>query len=281
MKTITGKTAVLTGASGGIGKFIARALAKEGATVVGISRSPSGLAEICAEVETIGGQGIPIPGDLSKLSELPSLVEQIEQQAGSVDILINNAAIEKFLPFQEYSLEDLQGILNTNLQAPMELARLLLPGMLKRDCGHIVNIASGSGKKGAPYNSVYSASKAGLIMWADALGQELAETNIGVSTICPGYTNAGMYHALEINAPNATDVAEPTVVADAVVQAIAQNSKEIIIDGLTAKVFTALTQIFPQFGDKILRQVGALELNRRCAQKQMAAIKRQVASQIL
>lgn len=271
MKTIAGQTAVLTGASGGIGKYIARALAKAGATVVGISRSPSSLAAICAEVEILGSKGIAIPSDLNQLSELPSLVEKIERQVGSVDFLINNAAIEKFLPFQEYSLDEIQRILNTNLQAPMELARLLLPGMIERDRGHIVNIASGAGKKGAPYNSVYSASKAGLIMWADALGQELADTKIGVSTICPGYTNAGMYHALEITAPNAADVAEPTVVADAVIDSILHNRKEIIIDGFTAKAFAALTQIFPQFGDKILRQVGALALNRSCAEKQMAA----------
>ncbi|MEM7595684.1 MAG: SDR family oxidoreductase [Cyanobacteria bacterium P01_A01_bin.83] len=271
MKTIKGKTALLTGASGGIGKYIARALAREGATVVGISRSPEELAKICAEVESLGSKAIAIPFDLAQLAELPILIEKIQQQAGTVDILINNAAIEKFLPFQEYALEDIQETLKINLQAPMELTRLLLPGMLKRDRGHLVNIASGSGKKGAPYNSIYSASKAGLIMWADSLGQELAATNVGVSVICPGYTNAGMYHALNITAPKAADVAEPTVVADAVIQAIAENRKEIVIDGINARVFQALIQIFPQWGDKILRQVGALELNHRCAQKQLTA----------
>ncbi|MBW4615283.1 MAG: SDR family NAD(P)-dependent oxidoreductase [Desmonostoc vinosum HA7617-LM4] len=271
MKTIAGKTAVLTGASGGIGVFIARALAKEQVTVVTISRSQEGLEQICTEIETEGGKAISIPFDIRQLEELPSLVQKIEQLAGPIDILINNAAIEKFRPFQNYALEDIQSILTLNLHAPMELTRLLLPSMIERKSGHIVNISSGAGKKAAPFNSIYSASKAGLIMWSEAIRQELANTNVGVSVICPGCTNAGMFLALDISVPKGASIAEPTQVADVVIQAIKQNQKEVILDGLAIKVFYALSQLSPEFGDSMIQKAGVIETNFNCAQKQMQA----------
>jgi short-subunit dehydrogenase len=271
MKTIAAKTVVLTGASGGIGAYIARALAKEGATVVGVSRSQEGLERIGAEVEALGGKGISIPFDISKLEELPDLVEKIEAIAGSVDILINNAAIEKWRPFPNYALEDIQSILTVNLQAPMELTRLLLPSMIEHNSGHIVNISSGAGKKGAPYNSIYSASKGGLIIWSEAMRHELANTNVGVSIICPGYTNAGMFLALDIPVSKDTKVAEPTEVADVVIQAIKQSQKEVILDGLSLKMFYALSQLSPDWGDSMMQKSGVIETFRNCAQKQMKA----------
>ncbi len=269
MKTIANKTVVLTGASGGIGAFVARALAQEGATVVGVSRSQANLEQICTEVETLGGKGISIPFDISRLEKLPVLVEKIEAIAGSVDILINNAAIEKFRPFPNYALEDIQSILTLNLHAPMELTRLLLPSMIERNSGHIVNISSGAGKKGAPFNSVYSASKAGLITWSEGIRHELAKTNIGVSVICPGCTNAGMFLALDIPAPSGARIAEPSEVADVVIQAIKQNQKEVILDSFAVKVFYALSQLSPDFGDSMIQKSGVVETNQSLAQKQM------------
>ncbi|WP_193195501.1 SDR family NAD(P)-dependent oxidoreductase [Nostoc sp. MG11] len=269
MKNIVGKTVVLTGASGGIGAFIARVLAKEQATVVSVSRSQKGLDQICAEVNAAGGKGISIPFDLSKVEEFSALTQEIHQLAGPIDILINNAAIEKYRPFQNYTLEDVQSILTTNLLAPMELTRLLLPTMLERNSGHIVNIASSAGKKGAPYNSIYSASKAGLIMWSDAIQQELANSNVGVSVVCPGCTNAGMYLALDITAPSVANIAEPTEVADAVLQSIKQNQKEVVLDGTASKILFAISQLSPQFGDMVFQRLGVVELNQSCAEKQM------------
>ena len=271
MNDLTGKTVLLTGASGGIGVFIARALAICGATVIGVSRSQAELEQICAEVDHLGGKGIAIPFNISQLEKLPTLIEKIEVITDGVDILINNAAIEKFRPFQDYGLDDIQSILTLNLHAPMELTRLLLPGMVDRNRGHIVNISSGAGKKAAAYNSIYSASKAGLIMWSEAIRQELIDTEIGVSIICPGCTNAGMFLALDIPAPKGARIAEPTEVADAVIQAIEQNHKEVILDSFAIKVFYALSQLSPEWGDSMIQKSGAIETNRHCAQKQMQA----------
>lgn len=271
MKTIAGKTVLLTGASGGIGTFIARALAQQGATVIGVSRSHQGLEKISAEINATGGKAFSIPFDITKLAELPALVEKINKLAGQVDIVINNAAIEKFRPFQNYTSEDIQSILTLNLHAPMELTRLLLPSMIERNSGHIVNIASGAGKKAAPFNSVYSASKAGLIMWSEAMRYELSNTDVGVSIICPGCINAGMFLALDIPAPSGARITEPTELADIVIQAIKQNQKEVIMDSFAVKVFYALSQLSPEFGDSMIHKAGVIETNRNCAQKQMQA----------
>ncbi len=267
MKTIAGKTVLLTGATGGIGVFIARILAKEHATVISVSRSKEKLDRISDEVEAAGGRGIGIPFDISKVEELSVLVQQINQCAGSIDILINNAAIEKYRPFQNYSLQEIQSMLTTNLVAGMELTRLLLPSMIDRNSGHIVNIASGSGKKGAPYNSVYSATKAGLIMWTDALRQELADTKVGVSVICPGYTRAGMFLQFGLPTPSLARLSEPTDVAIAVLRAIKQNQGEVMLDGLLTRLLFSNIQLFPHFGDAIYRWIGLTKLNKTCADR--------------
>ncbi|RUR74599.1 SDR family NAD(P)-dependent oxidoreductase [Chlorogloeopsis fritschii PCC 9212] len=274
MKSIAGKTVLLTGASGGIGVFIARALAKEKATVICIARSQDKLDQIGAEVEFAGGKSITIPFDISKVEELPSLVQQVNEVAGAIDILINNAAIEKYRPFQNYSFKDIQSILVTNLMAGMELTRLILPSMLERNSGHIVNIASGSGKKGAPYNSIYSASKAGLIMWTDAVRQELTSTNVGITAVCPGYTKAGMFLKFGLPAPKLARVSEPKAVAIAVVEAIKQNKAEVMLDGVLTRLLFSNIQLFPEFGDAIYRWIGLTNLNLTCAENQMRAEKR-------
>ncbi|WP_071188670.1 SDR family NAD(P)-dependent oxidoreductase [Trichormus sp. NMC-1] len=272
MKSIAGKTVLLTGATGGIGVYIARALAQEKATVLAVSRSPEKLEQLCAEIEKTGNKCISFCFDISKVTELAILLEQINEITDTIDILINNAAIEKYRSFQNYTLEDIQSILTTNLITGMELTRLILPKMIAQNSGHIVNIASGSGKKGAPYNSIYSASKAGLIMWTDAVRQELADSNIGISVVCPGYTNAGMFHAFGLSAPLLARVSEPTEVAIAVIKAIQHNQPEVMLDGILTKLLFSNIQLFPKFGDVIFRWIGINKLNQTCAENQMSEL---------
>lgn len=265
---IAGKTVLLTGASRGIGVHIAHALAAKQATVIGVSRSAEELNKVCAEVNDLSGKSIAIPFDISNIAELPVLLQQIEQQAGGVDILINNAGIEIYRAFPDYSLAQMQSVLSINLVAAMELTRLVLPGMLNRSSGHIVNIASLAAKKGHPYDSIYSASKAGLLMWADALRQELASTGVGLSTICPGYISGqGMMADTGIPAPSLAGTSTPHQVAIAIIRAIEQNQGEVIVNGdpITAnltKLLLAISQFFPSFGDTTNRLLGVTKLNR-------------------
>ncbi|MBD2448805.1 SDR family NAD(P)-dependent oxidoreductase [Nostoc sp. FACHB-152] len=269
MKTLANKTVLLTGASRGIGTFIAHELAKKQATVVCVSRSQAGLDQVCAEINAMGGKGIRIPFDISNIEELPNLVEKIEKFAGSVDILINNAGIEKYRAFQNYSLADIQSVLSINLVAAIELTRLVLPTMLHQRSGHIVNIASLAAKKGHPYDSIYSASKAGLLMWADAIRQELVTTGVGISTICPGYiSDYGLLADTGVPAPSLVGSSKSKDVAIAVIRAIEKNQPEVIVNGnfITeniTKFLFAIEQFFPTLGDKINNLIGVTKLNQK------------------
>ena len=267
MTTIAGKTVLITGASRGLGRFIAHELAKEQATIVGVARSQTGLDRVCGEIEAMGGKAIGIAFDLSKVEQLSTLIAKIEQLVGSVDILINNAGTGIYRAFPNYSLAELQSVLSINLLTAMELTRLVLPNMLDRRSGHIVNIASLASKKGHPYDSIYSASKAGLLMWANALRQELANTGVGIASICPGYvSDCGLLADTGIPAPSLAGRSTPQDVAQAVIRAIAQNRAEIIVNGnlitenLT-KVILATEQLFPRLGDSVNRWLGVTKLN--------------------
>ena len=269
MTTIVGKTVLLTGASGGIGAAIAQALAQKQATVISMARSSTGLEQISAQVDALGGKGISVPCDLSNVEELSRLLGEYKCLTGSVDVLINNAGIEIYRAFCDYSLAEMHSVLTTNLLAAMELTRLLLPRMLAQGSGHIVNIASLAGKKGHPFDSIYSASKAGLLMWADALRQELASTGVGVSTVCPGYvTGQGLLADTGIPAPRWGGTSSPAAVAQAVIRAIEQNQAEVIVNGdrfttnLTKLLF-ASEQFFPRLGDAVNRWLGVTALNQR------------------
>ena len=268
MTAIAGKIVVLTGASRGIGASIARALAREKATVVCVSRSESKLVKICAEIDGLGGQGISLPFDLARVENLSLLIEAIEQQIGAIDILINNAGMEIYRAYADYTLAELQSVLSTNLLAAMELTRLVLPKMLDRGTGQIVNMASLAGKKGAAYNSIYSASKGGLVMWSDALRQELTGTGVGVTTICPGYVSGqGMTADSGVPIPSLAGTSTPEAVTKATIKAIANNQAEVIINQdliteITTKLLFVLGQFSPRTSDLLYRRLGIAQSNR-------------------
>jgi short-subunit dehydrogenase len=267
MTTIAGKTILLTGASRGIGAFIARALVKEKATIIGVSRSKEGLDKIGVEVKNLGSEWLAIPFDLSQVENLPILLEQLHQRVGTIDILINNAGIELYRAFQDYCTAEIQSILTTNLLAVMELSRLILPTMLSKGSGHIVNIASLAGKKSPAYNSIYAASKAGLIGWSDALRQELAGTGVEISVICPGYVSQqGMSADTGIPAPKLAGISTPEKVAIATLKAIKFNQAEVLVNQnifteLLTKILLIKCQLFPRFGDTMYRMIGITPLN--------------------
>lgn len=273
MSELTGKTVLLTGASRGIGASIAVALAQEGAIVIGVSRSQEGLARVQRKIEAEGGKMISIPADISQTDRLSALVDHISQVVGPVDILVNNAAIEIYRAFQNYSLDEIQRILSTNLLAAIELSRLLLPSMLARQEGHIVNIASLAAKKGHPYDSIYSASKAGLLMWADAIRQELSESGVRVSTVCPGYVkDQGLLSDTHIQAPRFAGVSMSRDVVAAVLKSIKNDSAEVVLNEntfltLITQFLFAIEQFSPRFGDAVNHWLGVPQLNSKRANR--------------
>lgn len=275
MKTITGKTVLVTGASRGIGELICHALAKKQATVIGVARSKEGLEKVCSDIKALGGRAIGIPFDLGDIQGLSRLVQHAEELTDSVDILINNAAIEKYQSFQDYSSLDLQHILSTNLLAVMELTRLLLPKMIQQGSGHIVNVASLAAKKGVPYNSVYSASKAGLLMWTDSLRQELAGTGVEISVLCPGYVSqCGMSVNTHMPIPRFAGTSTPERVAIAAIRAIEQNKAELIVNNnfiseALTKLLFAIGEFSPQSLDAVYQWLGVTKLNQKRVEHQI------------
>ena len=130
------------------------------------------------------------------------LVEELWNQYGPIQILVNNAGIEFYQHYDRMTREKTSDILDTNVQCPMELTRTILPKMIEEKEGHVITIASLAGKKGLAYNSIYSASKAAMIMWSDGLRQEYRNSPIEISVICPGFiSEAGMFYDGNVSPP--------------------------------------------------------------------------------
>ncbi len=269
MKKLEGKTALVTGASRGIGSYIARTLAGEGANIIGVARSENGLQEVEKEVHESGGMIKTIPFDLNKSHRLKKLVQKLKDyNVDEIDILVNNAGIEKYNHYTDNNYESIRSIITVNLLAPMELTKLILPGMLKRGVGNIINIASLAGRKGVAYNSIYSASKAGMIKWGDGLRQELHGTGVSVSTIMPGYIDeAGMFFDGGFPAPKLLGTSPPQKVADTVLKAIKTGKGEIIVNSGPMKPLLALNVFAPEFGNYIVKKLGIVKLSRKRIKK--------------
>ncbi|NMA97687.1 MAG: 3-oxoacyl-[acyl-carrier-protein] reductase [Phyllobacteriaceae bacterium] len=189
MFDLTGKRALVTGASGGIGREIAKALAQAGATVALSGTRVGALEDTAKEI----GKDCPIlPANLSKLDEVDKLVPAAEEAMGGVDILINNAGMTRDNLFMRMKDEEWDDVIAVNLTAAFHLNRAVLRGMMKQRWGRIVGISSIVGVTGNPGQGNYAASKAGLIGMNKALAYEVASRNITVNAIAPGFIASAM-----------------------------------------------------------------------------------------
>ena len=190
MFDLGGRTALVTGASGGIGGAIARALHERGAGVVLAGRREAPLAALRAE---LGERAEVLIGDLGHADSL----DLLGKAAAEADILVNNAGITKDQLAMRMKDEDWQAVIDTNLGAAFRLSRAALKGMMKRRHGRIVNITSVVGVTGNPGQANYAAAKAGLIGMSKALAQEVASRNVTVNCVAPGFIRTAMTEALD------------------------------------------------------------------------------------
>jgi 3-oxoacyl-[acyl-carrier protein] reductase len=189
MFDLTGRAALVTGASGGIGGAIARALHGAGATV-GLSGTREGpLQELAAE---LGGRAHVLPCNLADPEALAALPKQAAEAMGSLDILVNNAGITRDQLFMRMSDEDWEQVLAVNLTAVMRLSRAAIRGMMKARWGRIINIGSVVGATGNPGQANYAAAKAGLVGMGKAIAAEVASRGITVNTVAPGFIATAM-----------------------------------------------------------------------------------------
>jgi short-subunit dehydrogenase len=270
MNDLRGANAILTGASRGLGVLIAHALAKEGVNLVLAARSADALEKVRGDVAASGVKVVSIPTDVADRSQLDALVTRSEAELGPLDILVNNAGIEQIRPYHEYPPDDIVQLIDVNLKAPMLLTRLVLPGMLQRGRGHIVQIASLAGKGGFPCDAPYGASKAALVMLTHSLRAELADTPVGCSVVCPGFvSDEGMYaHMVTSSGVKASRLlgeSTPESVADAVVKAIKRNSSELIVNPSPMRPLLAFGQLFPDSVAGVMKLLGVTKLARRVA----------------
>jgi 3-oxoacyl-[acyl-carrier protein] reductase len=189
MKSLEGKVALVTGAGRGIGKAVALLLARSGCRVILAARSAAQLEEVGEEIQQGGGSAAIVTADLSHDEDIDRLAAASQRVYGSVDILINNAGWGKRAPVVRAKVEDLDQTLRVNLRAPMLLAKHLVPAMIDKGDGAVINIGSVSGKSGEANGAVYSASKFGLIGFTQSLYEEVREHGIKVSVILPGFVD--------------------------------------------------------------------------------------------
>ena len=190
MTTLSGKTALVTGASKGIGKAIAIAFGAAGANVVATGRNQEEIVDVTATISVRGGNAIGVTADLGKESEIDLLVDAAQKEFGGVDILVNNAAIiHPRISIVDFDAELWRDVLNVNLTGAFLITQKLLPGMIERNAGKVINISSIGGRSGGAGRGAYRVTKSGLISFTQTLAAEVYEHGINVNAICPGGTD--------------------------------------------------------------------------------------------
>ncbi|HYI44196.1 MAG TPA: SDR family oxidoreductase [Actinomycetota bacterium] len=252
---LRGTNCVLTGASRGIGVVLADQLARRGVNLALAARGAKDLEETAERVRHRGIKAVAIPTDVSVRGDLEALVGKATAELGQIDILINNAGIEHYRDFHTVDPDEIEKIFMVNVIAAEVLTRLVLPDMVERKSGHIVNIASVAGKTAVPYNVVYSSTKHALVGFSWSLREELKPRGVGVSVVCPGFvSDSGMFAdwSKGLKTPGFVQAVSPQKVAEATLKAIEKDLPEVIV----AKGLTKVVDVFHALSPKLTTGIG-------------------------
>ena len=264
MPDLSGKSALVTGVTGGIGRAIAKALHDGGATVKISGRRTEVLDGVAAE---LGDRVEVMPADLSK----PGGPRALAERAGAVDVFVANAGIPGTGDLTDYSEEQIDRVVDVNLRAPIQMTHVLLPGMLERGSGSLVYMSSVSGKVASANASLYNATKFGLRGFSLALHEDLLDKGVGVTCIFPGFiSDAGMWADGGLKEPPGTGTRTPEQVADAVLRAIERNPREIGVAGLMLRVGGLIGGAAPSLAARIQRMSGGDKVSADLAEAQRA-----------
>ena len=252
---------LLTGASTGLGPHIARRLHEAGAKFVLSARNEAALKKLAKEL----GESRVVVADLSRAAE----PERLAKAAGHVDVLVSNAGVPASGRLVTFNIEDLDRAIDVNLRAGMVLAALLVPAMVKRKSGHIVFMSSVAGIAPAPGFTVYNATKFGIRGFGLALREELLDTGVGVSVICPTFVNeAGMWAETGLKANPIAGEVSPARVAEAVWSAITKNRAQVDVMGIQLRASLKVLAVAPGLFARVARATGATKTNEQAEERQ-------------
>lgn len=217
MESITGKVALITGAGRGIGRATAIAFAKEGMHVGLVGRTLENLQNVAEELKAYDVNVAIAAASIEDFESITSAVESIRTELGPIDVLINNAGISKFGGFMDLTPDEWTNIIDVNVKGVYYTTRAVLPEMVERQTGDIINIASTAGQKGAPATSAYTASKAALIGMTESLMMEVRKQNVRVTALTPSTVATDMAKDLNLTDGNPEKVMQPEDMADLMV----------------------------------------------------------------
>jgi short-subunit dehydrogenase len=259
---LNGSRALVTGASGGIGLAIARALHARGATVIATARRKEVLDGLRSE---LGDRVEVVQADLADRGD----VDALPGQAGQVDVLVANAALPASGAYDDFSGEEVDRALDVNLRAPLHLARELAQPMVERGSGHLVFISSLSGKTASGGGSLYSATKFGLRGFALGLREDLVGTGVGVTTVFPGFIrDAGMFHESGTELPPGVGTRTPEEVAAGVIKGIDRDKPEVDVAPLALRIGAMAAGLAPGPVGAGQRLMGASKISSQMARGQ-------------
>jgi short-subunit dehydrogenase len=246
---LQGSTALVTGATGGIGQAIVRALHGRGAQVIASGRKREVLDAIAADLEKVE----PLVADLADPAQVAALVD-----GRRIDVLVANAALPASGRLDSFTAEEIDRALDVNLRAPMQLTRALVPPMAERGSGHVVLISSLSGKFASAGASIYNATKFGLRGFGFALHQELRGTGVGVTTVFPGFIReAGMFADSGVDLPRGVGSRRPDDVARAVIAGIEKGRAELDVAPRALALGARLFGLAPSVMAGVNRRLGS------------------------
>jgi len=260
---LNGSRVLLTGATGGIGHAIARALHARGAQLILTGRKVEVLDELCAE---LGDRVEAKPLDLADADA----VHRFAAEAGEIDVFVANAGLPGTGQLADYTSEQIDRVVDVNLRSPIHMTHALLPGMVERGRGHLVYMSSISGKVATAHSSLYNATKFGLRGFSFAIHEDLRGTGVGATTVFPGVVaDAGMWADGGLDLPKGVKASKPEAVADAVVTGIEKDKPEINVANPIERLGGVLAGPAPRLVSFINRHAGTNELAEALAERQV------------
>jgi short-subunit dehydrogenase len=276
MRPLGNRVVLITGGSRGIGAELARAFGREGATVAISARSEDELERTRKDLDAAGVRAVAVAADVTHLDSLRRLVAEVTRSCGPIDVLVNNAAAgESILEFQTIDPDVVERTFRTNVLGMMWLTQLVLPSMLERGEGHIVNMSSQAGIVPVPYNTLYAATKHAVVGFSRSLRGEVGHRGVGVSVVCPTFVRGErIEHNFDGREPprQSGTVTEPDV-AKAVIDAVLNDRGDVFVVKGLGKISDVAVAVAPELFAKAYKRMGVFEFFKRSARANAERVK--------